>query len=250
MELTVLGSCGSYVVPDRNSSGYLITSDDTRIWVDAGSGTLHALLRAVDLWDLDAIWISHLHADHWSDLPPALQRMALTRPSTFEPVPVFGPPDLVDGTGITTQQRLDEDDPVLTVHELRDGDIHEVDGLTLEAVAMEHSLPTFGLRLGDAEVTLAYSADTSTSEAVGRVAQGADLFLCEAGSSPGAHDPVHLTPEQGATHAAEAGAGHLVLTHLPPGADVEEYRSVAADRFDGRIDVAWEGDVFEVGPPR
>ncbi|MFH8498490.1 MBL fold metallo-hydrolase [Streptomyces coeruleorubidus] len=45
-----------------------MSSGGTRIWVDAGSGTLGPLQRHVRLEELDAIWISHLHADHSADL--------------------------------------------------------------------------------------------------------------------------------------------------------------------------------------
>jgi ribonuclease BN (tRNA processing enzyme) len=247
VELLVLGTCGSYAVADRNCSGYLVSSGGTRIWIDAGTGTLQELLRHVDLWDLDAIWISHLHADHWNELPSALQRMTLTRPHGKTAIPVFGPPGWVDGTGVTTRDRLDEDDPVLTAHELHDGATHEVGALTLEAVEMAHSKRTFGVRVTDGMVTFAYSADTGPDDSVLRVGRDADLFLCEAGVGPGDEMSGHLNPQQAAERAEEARVAHLVLTHLPPGADPEVYREAAAERFSGPVDVASDGRRFDIG---
>jgi ribonuclease BN (tRNA processing enzyme) len=249
VRMTVLGSCGGFPVAGRACSGYLVEAADHRVWVDAGAGTLHELLRHCDPWDLDAIWISHLHADHWTDLPIALHRMALTAPERFDAVPVFGPPGWSDGTGVTAQWRLEDDDPVIDAHELSDGDTHTVGALTLEAVEMDHSVTTFGLRVSDGETTLGYSADTTTCDAVDRVAAGTAAFLCESAAEPGVDSPLHLNPGQAARHAAAAGAERLILTHLWPTADPEEHRRAAAALFDGPVEIAEQGRVHEIDLP-
>ncbi|MET0831808.1 MAG: MBL fold metallo-hydrolase, partial [Acidimicrobiia bacterium] len=66
--LDVLGSCGSGPSRTAPASGYLVRSDTTAIWVDAGTGTFHQLARRIDPADVAATVISHLHADHCSDL--------------------------------------------------------------------------------------------------------------------------------------------------------------------------------------
>lgn len=66
--MTVLGCATPCPSVDNPCSGYLVSGGDTRVWVDAGSGTLAELQRHVRLDDLDAIWISHMHADHSADL--------------------------------------------------------------------------------------------------------------------------------------------------------------------------------------
>ena len=62
----------------------------------------------------------------------------------------------------------------------------------------------------------AYSADTAPCEALLRLAQGADLFLCEASYLDGVDNPpdLHLTGREAGEVAAKAGVGRLVLTHL------------------------------------
>ena len=67
MRLTVLGSSGGYPAPGSACSGYLLEDADTRLWIDAGSGTFARLLEHCAPNELSAVLISHLHADHWTD---------------------------------------------------------------------------------------------------------------------------------------------------------------------------------------
>ena len=88
---------------------------------------------------------------------------------------------------------------------------------------MNHPVETFGFRLEHAGWNVTYSADTGESDALVRLAEGADLLLCEASFLEGPDNPanLHLTARQAAGHAARAGVGQLVLTHLVPWNDRE-----------------------------
>ena len=68
MKVTVLGCSGSVPGPDSPASGYLIEADGYRLVLDLGHGAFGALQRYVAPTDVDAIVISHLHADHCIDL--------------------------------------------------------------------------------------------------------------------------------------------------------------------------------------
>src|SRR5918997_941467 len=68
LKVTVLGCSGSYPGPGSACSGYLVEDDSTKLWLDAGSGTLANLQRHIDPADLDAVVLSHEHPDHWTDL--------------------------------------------------------------------------------------------------------------------------------------------------------------------------------------
>ncbi|WP_103351459.1 MBL fold metallo-hydrolase [Amycolatopsis sp. CA-128772] len=70
LDLIVLGSASSYPRPGEPCSGYLVRGGGATVWLDAGPGTLAALQQHTALTDVDAIWISHLHADHVADLLP------------------------------------------------------------------------------------------------------------------------------------------------------------------------------------
>ncbi|MFD5162008.1 MBL fold metallo-hydrolase [Streptomyces hawaiiensis] len=96
LRLTVLGSATPYASVDNPCSGYLVSSGGTRVWVDAGSGTLAQLQRYVRLDELDAIWISHLHADHSADLLTAYYAVLFADIQLAAPIPLYGPLGIAD----------------------------------------------------------------------------------------------------------------------------------------------------------
>src|SRR5215469_8999004 len=68
MRLTVIGCSGSFPGPDSPGSFYLVEAEGFRLLLDLGNGALGALQRHCGLYDVDAICLSHLHADHCLDL--------------------------------------------------------------------------------------------------------------------------------------------------------------------------------------
>jgi ribonuclease BN (tRNA processing enzyme) len=212
------------------------------VWIDAGGGTLAELLRHCSLGQLDAIWISHLHPDHCSDLILAAHMVALMggrRPT------VYGPPGwaarLDGGRGDTTSMA-----EVFAVRELRDGERVRLPGLELEAIAVRHEGATFGLRASAGGSTIAYSADSGPCDALQRLAAKADLLICAAGTMRPEGSEIHLNPEQAGELASTASVRRLVLTHLRPPIDETAAVSRAATRFPGPIEVARRGLTFEL----
>ena len=90
MRITVLGKSPSWQDADGACSGYLIEEDGFRLLLDCGNGVFSKLRRFVDYVDVDAVVISHLHADHFLDLVPF--SYALTYAPRQQPVPVGGWP--------------------------------------------------------------------------------------------------------------------------------------------------------------
>ncbi|MCB0895289.1 MAG: MBL fold metallo-hydrolase, partial [Nocardioidaceae bacterium] len=69
MRLTIVGCSGSYPGPEAPASCYLLEADDAggrtwRVLLDLGNGALGALHRYADPLAVDAVLLSHLHADH------------------------------------------------------------------------------------------------------------------------------------------------------------------------------------------
>src|ERR671920_1405743 len=86
MRLTVLGKSPSWQDAGGACSGYLIEEDNTVVLVDCGNGVFAKLRERIDYVDVDAVVISHLHADHFLDLVP--YSYALTYAPRQQPVPV------------------------------------------------------------------------------------------------------------------------------------------------------------------
>ena len=85
---------------------------------------------------------------------------------------------------------------------------------------------------------------------LGRLARDADLLLCEASflARPGLPAALHLTAGQAAEHAAQAGAGRLILTHLVPWNDPARTLAEASESaFDGPVSLAAAGLSVELG---
>ena len=96
---------------------------------------------------------------------------------------------------------------------------------------------------------LAYSADSAPCDALIRLAQGADAFLCEASYLDGVDNPpdLHLTGREAGEHATKAGVGRLLLTHLVAawGSEAMTY-DAAATTFAGPIDVVRPGARYDI----
>jgi len=137
MEFSVFfaGTGGSLPTQRRGLPAMLIRRGGDRILVDCGEGTQRQLLRSIGLTDVDEIFITHLHADHWLGLPGMLKTFDLRGRDT--PLYIHGPRglrELVEGmmrfAGSTTYD--------LFVAELEDGEVLERDGYEIESVTVSH----------------------------------------------------------------------------------------------------------------
>src|SRR3989442_6450959 len=86
MRLTVLGKSPSWQDAGGACSGYLVEEDGSCVLLDCGNGVFSKLRRYRDYVAVDAVVISHLHADHFLDLVPF--SYALTYAPRQQPVPV------------------------------------------------------------------------------------------------------------------------------------------------------------------
>lgn len=242
MEITVLGSATPYPTADNPCSGYLLSTVNSRLWVDAGTGTLGALQRHVAVDDVDAIWVSHLHADHCADLLTAFYGLLYADVDLDAPIPLYGPPGIADRLAgfLTNSATRSPVESAFAVHELHDGHRAEVGDMTLTTRAVEHGMPAFALRVEVDDNALVYSGDTAPCANLTGLAEGCDLLLCEAEGTP----DVHHTPEQAGATAGAAGVGRLVLTHV--GRAVTHPMERAAAEYGGPVGQAAPGRRFTV----
>jgi len=254
MRVTVIGCAGSFPGPDSPASCYLLEAEGFRLVIDMGNGSLGVLQRYTELFGVDAICISHLHADHCIDLAAYWIARQFAPQGPQPVIPVYGPrgtaglakPDLGPGSdgiagGPDGQLRFD-------VRELEPGSFG-IGPFVVTTERMNHPVETYGFRIRHDGWELAYSADTGESDALVRLAGGVDLMLCEASFLDGQDDrpDLHLTARQAAAHAARAGAGQLVLTHLVPWNDREQTLAQAATAFGGPLSLATSGLVLGPG---
>jgi ribonuclease BN (tRNA processing enzyme) len=108
------------------------------------------------------------------------------------------------------------------------------------------------MRLEHGGRTLVYSGDTGACDALVELAAGADVLLCEStwphvgpnGEIPPAG--VHLSGREAGEHAAAAGVGRLLLTHIAVWNDPAAVLAEAKAAFDGPVDLVSPGETYQV----
>jgi ribonuclease BN (tRNA processing enzyme) len=243
VRLTVVGCSPAWPNPGGAQSGYLIEGPG-RLLIDCGPGVL-SRLRALDGggWPrIDAIFLTHMHIDHWADLVGwcwgTHGGSADHAPRTQLWVAEGQVPALHEIATVIFEERLFEG--VFDIVEYPVGRPFAIAGFDALALPVRHyEMPTYGLRLAHGGRTLAFSSDTAPCGGIVELARDADLFVCEATLADGDVEGAlrgHLTaPEALAAHAA-SGARRLLLTHRP-------YERPAP----AGIELARDGLVIELG---
>jgi len=248
MRLTVVGCSGSYPGPDSPASCYLLEHDGRRIVLDLGNGAIGALQRYADVYDIDAVVLSHLHADHCLDLT-AYYVMRKYRPEGHAPsIPVLGPTgtacrmarayDLPDEPGMTGE--FDFLDHVAET---------EVGPFRITTAPANHPVEAYSIKVEAGGRSLVFSGDTGPTDALVGLARDVDLALFEASFLSRYENlppDLHLTATQAAQHAMRAGVQRLVLTHLVPWTPQDETREEASSVYDGDLQLAAPGLTLEV----
>jgi len=249
VRLTIIGSSGSFPGPASPASCYLVEADGFRLLLDLGNGALGALQRYVDIYRIDAVYLSHLHADHCFDLCSYWVARTYPEGGPKPRIPVYGPPGVADRMadvyGLDTDPGMRE---TFEFRELAPGEI-SIGPMTARLDRVNHPVDAFGIRLEHGGSSLTYSGDTGACDELVDLAAGTDLFLCAASFHDHREHPkdMHLTGSEAGDHARRAAAQRLVLTHLVPWNDDERTLAEARSTFYGPIDVARSGAVYEVG---
>jgi ribonuclease BN (tRNA processing enzyme) len=202
---------------------HLRPADGPPLLLDCGATSLTALKTlGLDPGQVRAVFVSHLHADHFGGLPFLILDGQFSRRT--QPLTVAGPP----GTARRLHEAMEVGFPGSTgvrrrfavdVVELTPGRASEVAGATVTAFEADHpsGAPALALRLTVAGKTVAYTGDTAWTPVLAAAAAGADLLIAEAYqvSKP---MPFHLRHADLVAHRAELTCRRIVLTH--PSADV------------------------------
>ncbi len=245
-----MGCSGSFPGPDSASSCYLVEHDGARIVLDLGNGALGSLARFVDIYDVDAVIISHLHVDHFIDLCSYYVALKYRPDGPTRPMPVWGPSDT--GRRLVTAYGLRGNETVASEFEIRDLEPEFTVGpFTIKTTRLVHPVEAYGIRVEAGGEVLAYSGDTGPTDRLVDVARGADVALFEASFLEGGRNPtdLHLTAREAAQHAARAGADRLVLTHLVPWNNPSDSLAEAQGHFPGPILLAEQGLRVKIGQP-
>lgn len=267
MKLTIVGCSGSFPGPSSPASCYLLTAHDGRrtwrILLDLGSGALGNLQRYMDLYDIDAVMLSHLHPDHCMDLC-GLHVAVRWDPEGWpkDRIPVYSPTVTADrmakAYGLPLDPGMREEFDFIRWTPWQ---AVTVGPFSVTPIPANHADDEpYSMRVECTEVidgqertvTLCYSGDTDYSPELVQAADNVDLFLCEAAFQEGRDEVrgVHLTGKRAGQTATEAGAKRLLLTHLPPWTDANTVLAEARETYAKDVAAAIAGVHYEVVPDR
>jgi ribonuclease BN (tRNA processing enzyme) len=255
VRLTVVGCSGSLPGPDSPASCYLVEADDDqgrtwRVLLDLGNGAIGPLQRRLDPTTLDAVLLSHLHADHCLDLCGLYVMLRYGPARRPTRLPVWGPA----GTAERLARAYDlPPTPGMSRHldiaAWSDGEPVAVGPLTITPLRVNHPVEAYGLRVEHRGQVLAYTGDTDSCDALKTLCHNASLVLADSAFVDGrdAGEGVHLSARRAAEAVAGAGGvQRLVLTHLPPWNDPAHCLAQARTAWDGPLEVARPGSSYDV----
>jgi len=254
MRLTVLGCSGSLPGPDSPAAGYLVRAGEFTIGLDLGNGTLGAMLRHLDPFDLGGVALSHLHPDHCADMT-ALVVYLRYHPSPPLPrrrLAVYGPSETASRLAAASAAsaaelaRTDLSD-VFDVRPLAAGTVH-IGPFELTCAPVAHPCESYALRVRHGGRSLVYTGDSGPCEELSTLANGADVLLAEATwtEHPSRPKDLHLSGVQAGRLAATAGVGRLLLTHVAPWTEPSAVLAEARGVFDGPVELVAAGGSYQV----
>lgn len=220
MKLHVLGCGDAFGSGGRRQSGYLIDAGKRLFLFDCGPSSLSAMKAAgFDPKRLDAIFLSHLHGDHFGGLPFFfIEYLYETQRDT--PLHIAGPQgtenkvrrlfDVMYGVGLDS-----EDLPPSRFHLLRPGETVHIDDIPVFSFRVPHQVGEVSLAL---KVTyggkqILYSGDSAWTDQVLVHGRGVDLFICEC-TYWERHTANHMNYTQLQHKLAKMQCSQILLTHM------------------------------------
>lgn len=230
------GSCGP-------ATGFLIEHEAGRILVDCGPGVVAGLANLDLLAGIDAVIVTHRHADHCSDLVAlAYHRLFPQRRARIPLYTSASVHDVVrqlDQTfGIPSLEELREPiQQALELHTVSVGETFEVLGLRVETTRTVHPVETMAIRFPD--LGFAFTSDAAATPDLVEFVRGSEVLLAEGtylsgeGRDLGGHG--HMTAACVGDLARSAAVGRLVVTHFSECSEREATRALAQEHFRGPV---------------
>jgi ribonuclease BN (tRNA processing enzyme) len=248
LELVVLGAGPSYSTrPGSSGAAYLVRTAATALLLDLGQGSFPRLAAEIEPSRLDAVFVTHLHPDHYVDLVPLRHYLAYgCRPPAR--VRVIGPPGLAD--------RLDalHLEPGFTASAL-DVEPHStssvvIGDLTLEARPVTHMPGSHAVRVAPVGggPGLVYSGDCGNRDDLVPLIRAGDALLVEAsfGVGPLPSGVTHLDAPAIAALVRSTQPGQVLLTHILDGTDPAGAVDLVAAATSAPVCEVHPGDRFDL----
>lgn len=235
-------------------SGYVVESGGACLLLDCGPGVLARLRALRDYASVDAVVISHVHADHVLDLVPYASALTysprgaageLPRPALHVPP---GAAQQLAALSVGAGMGADHVERPFAVREYTPEETLTAGPLRVRFQPVPHYVPSNAIEVSDGQVRITFGSDCGPNAALPAFARETDLLLVEATLRvPDSGDPRgHLTAHEAGEHGRAAAARRLVVTHWSDELDAGVVRSEAERGYGGAVELAADGAVYEV----
>ena len=220
IELHFIGTSDAFGAGGRRQSAFLVREPNGNVLVDCGVTTNTGLnAEGIRRNEIDAIVVSHFHADHFGGIPLFLLA-SLYEDQRRGPLQIAGPPG-IESRVVDLAASMGHPIPgrnwtfEIQYIELPQGETKEIAAAQITSFEVFHNKDVcpHGIKMQFGDRRLVYSGDTGWFDELPEHTQGADLFVCECTyCTPGFE--MHLSLEQLEERERELGAERTVLTHL------------------------------------
>ena len=244
MKVTVVGYYGGYPTADKASSAYVIEKDNYKIVLDMGSGALLKLQKYINIMDIDAMILSHFHADHVADVG-VLQHARLVQSyitGDESILPIYAHQEDVEQFAALNHDYTEAKsyNPEETL---------KLGPFYIRFLKTKHSVACYGMRITDGDSSIVYTADSAFQKEWIPFCQHADLPLADTNfyADMDGEDAGHMTSKEVGIIAKEAEVKEVILTHLPHFGQHQQLVEETKEVYDGKVTLAHEGLIWEDG---
>ncbi|MBN2280415.1 MAG: ribonuclease Z [Candidatus Marinimicrobia bacterium] len=228
MKLTILGSGTHIPVKHRSNPAYILDINGKTILIDCGSGALRQLVKANrTIWEIDKIFLSHLHIDHTIDLVPLFFTFKYQKNITteYKLISIYAHDNFsirlndleqIYGKWMDSEYRGYQHNPISP-------NSFKQDDFRIETFSAAHSEESLIFRFIDHKnQKFVYSGDTSLTENLVKAAYRADLLLIECSGLENQEISGHLKPQDVKSVISAAKPKKTIITHIHPLLDNED----------------------------
>ncbi len=247
MKLIIMGTCAAFAGKNMGCSSYLLIVNEKNYLIDTGPGCLSYLQNYISYKDIDGIFLSHLHADHVSDIYTlryaiyVAQRDGLMKKG----LPIYMPKRPKRTFNFIRRDIKEE----FSITEIK-GDLKlDLNGLKVTFLMGKHPIPTYAMRFEYEGKTFVYTADTMYFDKLLSFCKDTHILIAEAtlqNIDRNLEDLGHMTARRAGELARNAGVKRLILTHIWPEYRREQSLLEAQNSFDGEVTVGNRGDTIKI----
>ena len=236
LQVYFLGTAGALPTVLRNPACFLVRRGSDTLLFDCGEGAQQQMMRAQTGFTVDAIFITHWHADHYLGLLGLVQTLAFN--GRAEPLALYGPPGIDEIVHVIEHLSTATMRFPVQGHQLRAGDEVRFDGYSVRAFGTRHGMQSLGYVLVEDDRPGRFDREGAIALGVrpgplfGRLQRGEAVTVTVEG------EPVEVRPEQvlgpgrpgrSVAYTGDTRPVDLLRAGLPRGLDLLIHDATYAD---------------------